>query len=206
MFVGREGRLRPSRAGDEELPRLRPFEHRHRVDLLTLDPQALATCHEKVGVGAFGEDGRDVGSRLDHVLEVVEEEQQASAVDNLRQRPATAERPGSGRPDVRRFRERRERHPPDAVGVCLGSIAGRLKREPRLPGTSRPRESEEARVVAPEQLANLGELVVAAEKLRGGDRQVRAIERLERCEVGGADLVDPFRRAQVLEPVLAEVA
>ena len=81
-----------------------------------------------------------------------------------------------------------------------------MQRESRLPRPAGAREREEAGVVAHEQLPDIGKLVLAAEEGRRGYREVRAVERLQRREVAVAQLEDPLRRAQVLEPVLAELA
>jgi hypothetical protein len=57
-----------------------------------------------------------------------------------------------------------------------------------------------------EQLVHLRQLVVAAQKRRGRDREIRSVERLQRRELAVPELEDPLRRAQVPKPVLAEVA
>ena len=50
------------------------------------------------------------------------------------------------------------------------------------------------------------DLPLAAEERRGGNRQVRLVQRLQRREVVRAELEDALGRAQVLQPVQAEVA
>ena len=119
----------------------------------------------------LGEDCRHLGRGLDDVLEVVEQEQQPLAVDELRQRSAAAECPCRGRPDVGRIGERRERHPPHAVGIRVRDFACSVEREPRLPRSAGAGEREETRVVALEQLPHVGELVLAAEERRRRDRE-----------------------------------
>jgi hypothetical protein len=57
-----------------------------------------------------------------------------------------------------------------------------------------------------EQTADRGQLALAAEERRRRDRQVRLVERLQPRELTLAELPDPLRGAQVLEPVLPEVA
>jgi hypothetical protein len=81
-----------------------------------------------------------------------------------------------------------------------------MKCEPCLPRSTGPGQREEADVRAREHPAYVGELVLAAEELRRRDREVRPVERLQRRELVGAKLVNPLWRAQVLEPVLTEVA
>ena len=104
------------------------------------------------------------------MLEVVEEEEQAPTVHDLRQRPATSERSSCSRADVGGIRQRREWHPPHPVGVRLSRIAGSLEGKPRLPRAARPGEGQKSDVVAREQLPDVGELVLAAEKGSRGNR------------------------------------
>ena len=152
------------------------------------------------------EDCSHLGRGLDDVLEVVEQEQQAPPVDELGQRSAAAERPGGRRTDVRRIGERRKRHPPHTVGIRVRHLAGGVEREPRLPRSAGAGQRQETRVVAASSSPHVGELLLTPEELRRRDREVRPVQRLERRELVVAELVDPLRRAQVLEPVLAEVA
>jgi hypothetical protein len=59
----------------EELDRLRLGERRHRVLDLAIDPQQLPAGDEKPQVGAGFEQLRELGRRLGHLLEVVEQQQ-----------------------------------------------------------------------------------------------------------------------------------
>jgi hypothetical protein len=206
VLVRLEVRLCRASPCDEEPPRLGPFEHRHRVDVLALHPQPLPTRHEDVGTRAFRQYGRHLGRGLDDVLEVVQHEQKPASVDELGQRPAASEYASRGRADIGGIRKRRERNPPHAVRVGLCRLASRLQGETRLSRSACTREREQAGVLPHEKLPHLREFVLAAEKLGRRDRQVRAIERLERRELAVAELEDPLRRAEILEPVLAEVA
>ena len=75
-----------------------------------------------------------------------------------------------------------------------------------FPDPAGARQREEPRVVAREQLSHVRELVLATEERRRGDGEVRPVERLQGRELVAAELENPLWRAQVLEPVLAEVA
>ena len=85
--------------------------------------------------------------RLHDLLEVVEEAEHRLVGDVLGKAVRRAERLPSGREDERRIAQWRERDPPDAVGIGVGGEAGRLQREPRLPGAARPGQGEQARVL-----------------------------------------------------------
>ena len=102
--------------------------------------------------------------------------------------------------------KRRERDPPDAVGVRVRGEARRLQRKPRLPGPARAREGEQARVVGGKELDDLRKLALPPEEGRGRHGQVRAVEALEGGEVAVSELVDALGGGEVLEPVLAEVS
>ena len=107
--------------------------------------------------------------------------------------------------DERRIAQGSERDPPHAVGIGLGGQAGCLQRESRFPRATRPGQGEEARVVRGQEPDDLGELLLASEERCRRHRQVRAVEALERGEVGLSELVDALGCGEVLQPVLAEV-
>jgi hypothetical protein len=140
------------------------------------------------------------------VLEVVEQEQETLAGDEFRQHASAAKCPRCGWSDVGRVGQRREGHPPDPVGIRVRNLSSRLKSKPRLSRSAGPTQREQPDVVADEQVPHLSELLLAAEERSGRDREVRAVKRLQRGELLVAELEDPLRRAQVFEPVLAEVA
>ena len=85
-----------------------------------------------------------------------------------------------------------------------GELGRYLQRESSLPRPARPGDGHQARPVA-EQLKQLVELALASEQRARRHRQVRRIERLQRRKVVRAELVEPRRRGQVLEPVLAQI-
>ena len=98
-------------------------------------------------MGQAREECRELGRRLHHLLEVVEEAEHRLVRDVLGEAVLRAERLRRRREDERRIAQRRERHPPDAVGIGLGGQAGRLQRKPRLSGAARPGQGEQARVL-----------------------------------------------------------
>ena len=75
-------RLEP-RALAEELDRLRLGERRHRVLDLAADPQQLPARDQEPQVGAGLEQLRELGRRLDDLLEVVEQQQKLALADVL---------------------------------------------------------------------------------------------------------------------------
>ena len=101
--------------------------------------------------------------------------------------------------------QRSERHPPDPVREGVGGLCRGLQGEPGLPRPAGPGQGEQAGVLAGEEREHLGELALPAEEGGGRDGQVRPVERLERRELAVSELVDPLRRREVLEPVLAQV-
>ena len=137
--VARPARSRLARApAPRTAPRLAALEHGHRVDVLALHRSRSRLVTSTVR--ARREQLRHVGRRVDHVLEVVEQEQQPPLADELgRRRPPPPSALRGRRDDVAGSRERRERHPPHAVRVRLRGRASRLEREPRLARAARAR-------------------------------------------------------------------
>ena len=121
--------------------------------------------------------------------------------------PRAAERLRRRVEHERRVANRRERHPPDAVGEPVG----RERRPTGARGASCPCRPAPVSVSRrrrrrSEERAHLGELPLAAEEGRRRHRQVRPVQAPKRRELAVAELVEPLGRAQVLESVLAEVA
>ena len=99
----------------------------------------------RVRLGQALEERRELGRCLDHLLEVVEEEQQLSLADVRRETILGAERLGDRLDDERGIAERGETDPEDACLVGRGRARRRLEREPGLPGAARAGERDEAR-------------------------------------------------------------
>ena len=70
-----------------------------------------------------------------------------------------AERLTCRREHESRFAQRRERDPPDPVGVGIRGEAGGLEREPRLPGAARPVSVRRRASSAPSSLTTSAEFL-----------------------------------------------
>jgi hypothetical protein len=74
---------------------------------------------------------------------------------------------------------RGERHEENAVAELIRQLGRDLEREPRLPASTRAGHGHKPRSV-PEQLTQLGQLLLPADERRRGDGQVRPVEALQR--------------------------
>ena len=156
---------------------------------------------------------------LDEVLEVVEHQEHRPVADELleglgergRRRLADPERLRDRGNDELRVADGFERHDEDAVGVVLDDLRRRLQRESRLAGARRAGQRQQPHVLAAEQVRDRRELALAADQQRRLHREVRrpALERAQRREGLPEpvfdELVEPYRPAEVLQPVLAQV-
>ena len=157
--------------------------------------------HEEIG-----HDAADVPK----LLEVVEDQQhprRAKGVGHVVVGPQP-ERLGDQRPDASGLAQRRKRHEEDATREGVGELGRGLERQPRLAGAAWPGEGDQPRPVR-DQLAQRRELVVASQQRPRGDRQVAAMQRLQRRELAREavddQLVQLDRLEHVLEPVRTEV-
>ena len=90
-------------------------------------------------VRAVREQLGQVRGGVEHLLEIVEQQQQPSFADVLASPPCGSDRLAiSGRTESRIF-DGRERNPVDAVPELLDELSGRLEREAGLPRAARPR-------------------------------------------------------------------
>ena len=122
---------------------------------LTRSSSRLVTSMPRFGHAASS--ARQLGRGLDHVLEVVEQDEHPLVGDVLGE--ARRSRPRPGRPSRARAPDRAAaRAAPRRRRPGTGRAAGReLDREARLPGAARPGHRQQARARA-EELADLGEL------------------------------------------------
>ena len=117
--------------------------------------------------GACAEKSSDVGCRLDHLLEVVEDQQRPPRGQILAQdaadRPPGLVRHAEGRrdrgEDERRIAQRIEGDEPGAVGVAVRELARRLDREPGLAGPAGTDRASPS--LALEQIAHLRDLIAS---------------------------------------------
>ena len=140
------------------------------------------------------------------MLEVVEQEQQPLRADVLGELLLRPHDLRDRRADERRLAQGGEPDPEDAVREELGDVGGRLRGEPRLARSPRSGQREQPSPLVREQGAHLLQLALAPEEGRRRHGQVRLVERGERRELLLAELVQPLRRRQVLQPVPPEVA
>ena len=159
-----------------------------------------------VEVGARRRERDELGRGLDHLLEVVEEEQQLPLADVLGEAVPGAERLRDRLGDERGVAQRGEPDPEDAGLVRRDERRRRLEREPRLARAAGAGERDEARARSRCVESTSRELRSRADEGARRARQVRVRDRLERRERVAPELED--RRpasVDVLEPVLAEI-
>ncbi len=149
------------RAHAEELDGLGLGERRHLVLDLTAHAQALATRDEQGKVGAALDERRELRRRLDHLLQVVEQQQQLPLADVLGEPVRGAERLRDRLGDERRIAERGQADPEDARLVLGHERRRRLDREPCLARAAGAGQRDEARSVL-EPREHLEQLVVSA--------------------------------------------
>ena len=200
MLVGLEIRLQLTRALREQRHRLRRGQRRNGILLLARDVKPLPARREHARLQRR-DDGRRLGQQL---LEIVEHEQQLLLAHEGVQIVGGAEHLGDGRLHERRIGDRRERDEPDPVRELVRELGRSLQREPRLPGSTRAGERDER--AGAQELRDRHELMLTTHQGVRLHRQVRLVQRLETRILPFAPLVDPLGRAQILEPMLPEIA
>ena len=161
---GLEAGCHLSRAGDEELDRLLLGKRRHRVLVLAAEVERLAARDEDRHLLRLCEQLGQPRRCLDELLEVVEQEQRPLAAQVLGEPVLGAQRLRDRRLDERGVAERRQRHPPDAVGIVLDELGRDLEREPRLARSRPPGQRHQPRPRG--ELDELGQLALAADERR----------------------------------------
>jgi hypothetical protein len=91
------------------------------------------------------------------------------------------------------------------VAVVIRGRRGGVQRESSLATSARARQRHQPDIRPPQQRGDLIDLPLAAEKRRRRNRQVRLVERRQRREVISPELEDALGRAQVFQPVQAEI-
>ena len=129
----------------EEGDGLRLRERWDRVLDLALHAQELAARDEESEVGAALKEGGELGGGLDHLLQVVEEEQQLALADVLGEAVLCAEGLGDRLRDERGVAQGGEPDPEDACLVLRDECGSRLEREPGLARAPRPGQGDEPR-------------------------------------------------------------
>ena len=208
-----------------ERSRPRQRQRRHRQLLLAPQPQPGPAGDEDRQAGRGGEQLGDDRGGLEHVLEVVEHQQQPplpQVVDHgVAQRPLALlphpQRRRDGRGHEGRVGQRRQVDEPDPVGEGVEQLGRRLQRQARLADAARPGQRQQPGPRAgsvrsrAEQRRRPRQLVSPTEERRRLGREVgqSTVERVERREgggqAGGDQLGDALRPVEVPEAVLAEV-
>jgi hypothetical protein len=132
------------------------------------------------------EEVRDERGGIDHVLEVVEHEQEVSLPQHSRHpleqrrvaRPAHAERRDDGRGHERGVDDRAEGNEDDAVGEGVAHGRRGSQGEPRLADPTGASQGQESDIVPLQQVAGRGHLVLPPHQRRHRHRQPRAEERV----------------------------
>ena len=140
------------------------------------------------------------------MLEVVEDEQEPTIGDTVGETVLRSDRLGGDLEHELRVPQRSKRSPEDAVGIVVGGFRCRLKRESRLAGSGRAAQCQQACRPSSEQSRHLFELSSASEKGRGRNREIRLPQAPQWWELAAAELIDPFRRGEVLQAMFAKVA
>ena len=173
--------------------------------MLAGEPERLAARRDEPQVGAGGEELGERRGRFEELLEVVEHEQHPPVADVLGRRALSAEGGADRREDELGVVEGLQADPPDAVLVLVRDLGPGLHGEPRLARATRAGQRQQAHLRVGKEGEHFAELLLAADERRRLLGQVRLVERLERRELGVAELVEPLRCGQVLEPMLPEV-
>ena len=191
-----EAGVHAARPLDIELDGILLAERRHGIGAgLAAQPEAFAARHQQRRAVDRAQLVDRAGRRSQHVLRVVDEQQDAPAAQPLRQRArpggciqrdGTRDLPG----DLRRVAHRGEGHEVHAVGERVSHLGGSLERQVRLADAAGPGQREQAGAVS-QRRNHRGELAVPSHERRGRLRE-RA-----RCGTAGQGgrrrWVDPHR-------------
>ena len=201
----------PPRAGEEQLDAVGVVQARDGIDVLAGELEALARGDEERDARARLPEPRDLDRDAgQEVLAVVDHEQAPLAgerrSDRIHRRLVglDTERPGERRRDEVRIAQRCERLPREPVGELLGGLGRRLEREAGLAAAAGAGEGDQPGPTR-EQPRDLRDLGAPADEGRGGDGEVRTMDRPQRREVPLSELVQADRLGEVLQPLLAEV-
>ncbi len=191
---------------------------RHGHQALAGHAERLAAgCHD-AQVGAAAEElVRDVDDRVEQVLAVVQDQEHAPVGERGQQcrdraagRLLQLQRRYDRVADQRPIRQRAELDVPDTTGVGIDQVGPDFQREPGLSDATRPGEGEDRG--GGKARLRIGDLLRATDEAGELVRQVvrKRFERSDRgkfrAQLGPEDLVQPYRRREILEPMLPEIA
>jgi hypothetical protein len=180
-------------------------KRKHRVVDFAPDAQQLATRHEQSQVRTPFDERGELRRGIDHLLEVVEEQQELPLADVLQEPVLRPERLRDLVRDQYRVAERRQADPEDARLELRNERGGGLDREPSLARAARSGQRQQPGAVL-KQRRDLRDLRLPADERAGRPREIRVRDRLERREVAVPELVQRDGLVEVLQPVLAELA
>jgi hypothetical protein len=202
----------------EQADRLGLDHRRHPPDGLAGHAERLAAGgqHRHLRAGAQ-QRVHQLGGGVDHVLAVVQADQQPPIPEVHGQRPqgpagGLDHHPGAGRHQLghpRGIGHRAQIDPPDAVRPPVRQARSRLHRQAGLAAAARARERD--KLMTPEQPLHDGQLATPADEARDLQREVvgQCIEGPQRRELARelleAQLEDPLRARQVPQPVGPQV-
>ena len=212
--IGGPGRRRIGLAGSGQRQR------RHPVDGLPADAQRLAAGGQQVHPRAPPQDRlRGLGAGADQVLAVVQHDQDVLGGQGVEQGvqggparlPGDPQRLRNGRRHGVLVGDRGQLHQPHPVPGPVQQLGGHLQAQPGLAAPPGPGQRDQAR--GSHQGPDLGQLPVPADEPRQLGREIvrqrRVAQRAQRREPGPQarrlQLEDPFRAAQVLQPVHAQI-
>ena len=154
-------------------------------------------------VRACLEQSGELACGVDHLLEVVEEQEQLPLADVLREPVLRAQQLTDRLGHERWVAQPRQTDPEDAGLEVADELSPGLQREPRLPRAAGAAEGDQP--VPADEVDHLCRFALAADKRRGGPRQVRVRDRLERWKARRAELKDPHRPGEILQSMLAQL-
>jgi hypothetical protein len=180
-------------------------ERRDSVFLFAADMEGLAARDEEIETPARSKQTGDVSCRLGDVLEVVEHEEHLSVAYVLGETVACLQHPADRLEHELGVPQWSEWDPPHTVRITVSHGRGGLRRETRLAGAAGTGERKQADAWLRLEVKHVAQFLRAAKERRRRNRQVRLVQALQRWEVVLAELVDAFRRREVLQAVVAEV-
>ena len=189
------------RTVEEQLHRRGLRQRVERVLRLHRDVQRDATRDEQRRSRRAAQEVRDRGRGLADVLEVVEHEQRSMVLGAVGL--GEAERLQRRGEDCFRVGQRRQGDEVSAVRELVRELGGELQGEAGLAGAAGAGDRDEP--LPAQQIRDVALLGRTPDERVRGFGQRRPVQAAQRRERVVAELVDPLRPRQVLEPMLAEI-
>ena len=157
-----------------------------RVHPLARQLQPLTAGHEEIEQRTLLDETCDVVSRGDHLLEVVEHQQDRLARQPRDQVSARADRLRDRVDQPCRIRQRRERDPPDTAAIPLHRRGCDSQRELCLADAPRPHQCHDLYAPLADQRSDIGELAITPDKPRRRLGQSARMQRSQRRKLSRA--------------------